>query len=93
MRFARWPLGLAMILTMLFAVCAVAQEESEETDAAPEAASTSYQETVEFGPLKSTDLDGKAGQIEVNVLIEGQNFGLDCLRYGDYVVGFLQRPV
>jgi hypothetical protein len=65
MRVARWSLGLAMILTMLFTMGAVAQEEPEQAEDASEAASSTFQETVEFGPLKSTDLGGMAGQIEV----------------------------
>jgi len=37
-----------------------------ETPSVPETtASTTFQTTVDFGPLKSVDLDGKAGEIEV----------------------------
>ena len=73
----RWPLSVVLVLFMLLALGTAAAQEAEsseeaetaqeaETTAAPEsAASTTFQTTVEFGALKSVDLDGKAGEVEV----------------------------
>lgn len=73
----RWPLAVVLVLFMLLALGMAAAQEaesSEETETAQEAEtaavpettpSTTFQSTVDFGALKSVDLDGKAGEIEV----------------------------
>jgi hypothetical protein len=40
-------------------------QEAETTSVPETTAGTTFQTTVDFGPLKSTDLDGKAGEINV----------------------------
>ena len=67
----RWPLAVILVLFMVLTLgTATAQEtesaEEAEPTAVPEtAASATFQTDVVFGPLKSTELDGKAGEIEV----------------------------
>jgi hypothetical protein len=72
-----WPTAAILVFTVLLALGTAAAQETEtgaqaetaqeaETTSVPETtASTTFQTTVDFGPLKSTDLDGKAGKIEV----------------------------
>ncbi len=78
MRRARISLAAMFALALLLAVGAFAQEETEpgqevETMTADDAGvatetatvGTKFEATVEFAPLKSFDLEGSAGQVEV----------------------------
>ena len=73
----RWPLAVVLVLFMMLASGTAAAQEAEssqeaepaaESEAAPEAessAGTDFVTTIDFSPLNGVDLDGSAGDIDV----------------------------
>jgi len=73
----RWPLAVVLVLFMMLALGTAAAQEAEssqeaepaaESEAAPEAessAKTDFVTTIDFSPLNGVDLDGSAGDIDV----------------------------